>query len=594
DIVEVIDTRVPLKKAGREYQACCPFHNEKTPSFTVSPAKQFYHCFGCGAHGTALGFLMEYEHLPFPEAVEALAHTVGLEVPRQDNGRPARSRTEGEDLYALMTRCDQFYRQQLRSHAAASRAVDYLKRRGVSGEIAAEYGMGFAPPGWDNLIQAMTAGEAKPDAVRERLVTAGMVIRKDDKRTYDRFRDRIMFPIRDRRGRTIAFGGRIIDDGEPKYLNSPETPIFHKGRELYGLYEATHALRKITRLLVVEGYMDVVALAQFGVRYAVATLGTATTREHLTRLFRLTPEVVFCFDGDRAGRDAAWRALQNALPVMQEGFEIRFMFLPEGEDPDSYIRRAGREAFETAVADAQPLSSYFFDHLQDGLDMASLEGRGRLVKLAQPLLAQLPGGVFRQMMYDQLARLSGTRVETLLANRDAGPPAGSATSHRAGSPPRSRSASRRAERGSAPTRTPVRSAIQALLSHPELADQAGDPARFASLDIPGVPLLISLLETLQGNPGLSPGALLERYRENPDARHLSRLLEEASPLGATELEADFVGALAWLEAEGLKHLQERLLAQGEGQLTAAQLKLCKPVDSLSSEEKDALKQLFND
>ncbi len=590
DIVEVIDTRVPLKKAGREYQACCPFHNEKTPSFTVSPAKQFYHCFGCGAHGTALGFLMEYEHLSFPEAVEALAHTVGLEVPRQDDGRGPRPTKQGEDLYALMGRCDEFYRQQLRQHPAAGRAVDYLKARGVSGEIAAEYGMGFAPPGWDNLIQAMTAGEAQAEALRERLVTAGMVIRKDEKRCYDRFRERIMFPIRDRRGRTIAFGGRIIDEGEPKYLNSPETPIFHKGRELYGLYEATRALRKIERLLVVEGYMDVVALAQFGVRYAVATLGTATTREHLTRLFRLTPEVVFCFDGDRAGRDAAWRALQNALPVMQEGFEIRFLFLPEGEDPDSYIRREGREAFEAAVGEARPLSEYFFDHLQAGLDMDSLEGRGRLVKLARPLLQQLPEGVFRQMMVDRLARLSGTAAAGLLTGAGSRPQ----TRPEGRTPPPRRAASHAGPAPGAGPRTPVRAAIQALLAQPKLAARAGDPARFAHLDIPGVPLLVSLLETLQGNPELSPGALLERYRDDPHARHLSRLLEAATPLGEAELEADFLGSLGWLENEELKHLQERLLARGEHQLSPALLKLCKPVDSLSSEEKAALKQLFNE
>ncbi len=342
DIVEVIDGRVPLKKTGREYTACCPFHNEKTPSFTVSPTKQFYHCFGCGAHGTAIGFLMEYEHLSFPESVEELARLAG--VPMEYEGpspnEPVR-RKKDESLYDLLAKVDQYYRQQLRQHPQSRRAVDYLKQRGVSGEIAAEFGLGFAPPGWDNLERQL----GQSAEVREKLVSTGMLIKKDSGGSYDRFRDRIMFPIRDRRGRTIAFGGRILPDNQEKgdkppakYLNSPETPLFHKGQELYGLYEARQALRDITRLMVVEGYMDVVALAQYGIRYAVATLGTATTEEHLHKLFRLTPEIVFCFDGDRAGREAAWRALNNALPVMREGRQIRFMFLPDGEDPDSYVR----------------------------------------------------------------------------------------------------------------------------------------------------------------------------------------------------------------------------------------------------------------
>jgi len=352
DIVEIIDSRVPLKKKGKEYSACCPFHNEKTPSFTVSQNKQFYHCFGCKANGSAIGFLMEYEHLSFPDAIEELARSQGIDVPYEGGQRPDPEAKKAQtDLYDLMQEADQFYQKQLRQHALSEQAVNYLKERGLSGEVAKIFGIGFAPDGWDNLLKALGTTPEHEKA----LVTAGMLIQKDNGKCYDRFRDRIMFPIRDRRGRCIAFGGRILpkeqpNDKDAKYLNSPETPLFHKGRELYGLYEARQALRDIPRLMVVEGYMDVVALAQFEVRYAVATLGTATTPDHLQRLFQLTSEVVFCFDGDRAGKEAAWRALQTCLPEMRDGRETRFMFLPDGEDPDSYIRKIGKEAFELEIS----------------------------------------------------------------------------------------------------------------------------------------------------------------------------------------------------------------------------------------------------
>ncbi|HHH89105.1 MAG TPA: DNA primase, partial [Aliiroseovarius sp.] len=400
DIVELIDSRVPLKKAGREYTACCPFHNEKTPSFTVSPDKQFYHCFGCGAHGTAVGFLMEYEHLDFPEAIEELARQAGLEVPREGGDADSRPRRQNTELYTLLAQADHFYQQQLRQHPQAARAVDYLKQRGLSGQTAAEFGIGFAPPGWDNLLRQL----GNSPALQAQLVTSGMLIRKDDGKCYDRFRDRIMFPIRDARGRCIGFGGRILPDAAEaenaeksgkkpaKYLNSPETPLFHKGRELYGLFEARRALRRISRLLVVEGYMDVVALAEAGIRYAVATLGTATTADHLQRLFRLCNEVVFCFDGDRAGREAAWRALENALPVMQDGRQIRFLFLPEGEDPDTQVKKIGAADFEAAIEAAMPFSEFFFSRLKQPLDMEHLDGRAQLVSQARPLLDKLPAG----------------------------------------------------------------------------------------------------------------------------------------------------------------------------------------------------------
>ena len=577
DIVEVIDARVPLKKAGREYTACCPFHNEKTPSFTVSPNKQFYHCFGCGAHGTAVGFLMEYEHLSFPEAIEELARQLGLEVPYEGPAsREPQQRPRNDNLYDLLAQSDRYYRRQLRQHVQATRAVDYLKQRGLSGEIAAEFGLGFAPPGWDNLQSELGNTAERQD----QLVTSGMLIRKDDGNCYDRFRDRIMFPIRDRRGRTIAFGGRILPDTQEsgakapaKYLNSPETPLFHKGQELYGLYEARQALRDIPRLLVVEGYMDVVALAQYGIRYAVATLGTATTQEHLNRLFRLTPEVVFCFDGDRAGRDAAWRALNNALPIMREGRQIRFMFLPEGEDPDSQVRAVGKAGFEAAIDQALTFSEFFFQHLGKLADTNSIDGRAQLVEQARPLLNLLPPGVFRHMMTEQLARLARlepAELDALLTRKDqaATSKPGSATS-RTGRPPR----------GAKPL-SPVRQALMRLLYSPELAQSAGDPQRFADLAIPGIELLIKVLEILQENPNLNSSALLERWRGNEHGPHLEKLATWQPEVSTTEsLEQEFHGALAQLDRQRLEHRYDFLLARSNQ-------------GALAPEEKRELQELF--
>ena len=404
DIVDVIDARVPLKKAGREYKACCPFHNEKTPSFTVSQVKQFYHCFGCGAHGSAISFLMDYEHMEFVEAVEDLAHMAGLDVPREAAAGPA-TQSPTQPLYALLEEVSRYYRQQLRSHPQAARAIDYLKQRGLTGDIAARFDIGFAPPGWDNLARAL-GGDA---ASRAALLETGLLIeRPDGGGVYDRFRDRIQFPIRDRRGRTIGFGGRVLGNDSPKYLNSPESSIFHKGRELYGLYEARKAVRHLERILVVEGYMDVVALAQFDINYAVATLGTSTTPDHLERLYRTVPEVVFCFDGDRAGRAAAWRALENALPVLTDGREARFLFLPEGEDPDTLVRKTGKDEFENLITHSVHLSDFLFDHLSSQVDTASIDGRARLVDLARPLLSRLPDSIFRQLMLERLAQIART------------------------------------------------------------------------------------------------------------------------------------------------------------------------------------------
>ncbi|MDO3385305.1 DNA primase [Gilvimarinus sp. SDUM040013] len=411
DIVEVVDHRVKLKKTGKNYAACCPFHDEKTPSFTVSPDKQFYYCFGCGASGNAVGFIMDYERIAFPEAVEQLSHVCGLEVPREE-ATPAQSKQERQRkrLYALLELANDFYREQLRSHPGRDKAVNYLKGRGLNGHIARDYGIGYAPPGWDNLLKALgTSSDDKRD-----LQTAGMLIQPEgSERSYDRFRLRIMFPIRDTRGRVIGFGGRVLGDDKPKYLNSPETPVFHKGQELYGLHEARQAYRELPRLLVVEGYMDVVSLAQFGLRYGVATLGTACSQDHLERAFRYTGEVVFCFDGDSAGRRAATRALESALPVMTDGRQVKFLFLPEGEDPDTLIRQVGAEKFEAMIAMAVPLEDYLFDAAAEGINIQTMEGRAHFSKRAAPLLAKLPKGVFKELMFDSLANRTGLQRATL-------------------------------------------------------------------------------------------------------------------------------------------------------------------------------------
>src|SRR3984885_14190559 len=415
NIVEVIGLRVPLKKAGREYRACCPFHNEKTPSFWVSPEKQFYHCFGCGAHGTALGFLIEHDRLPFPEAVEELAQALGLTVPHEGGSAPPPKRNES--LFDLMEKVARFYATTLETNP---RALAYLAGRALEPQTLKRFSIGYAPDSWNEVLRRFGAGEE----ARQQLSECGLIIERDSdaaaprsaERHYDRFRDRIMFPIRDARGRVIAFGGRIIDAGEPKYLNSPETVLFHKGRELYGLYEVRRARANLTRLIVVEGYMDTVRLHQAGIDYAVATLGTATTAEHLKRLFRLSAAVVFAFAGDRAGRAAAWRALQQALPEAREGREIRFLFLPEGQDPDSLVGAEGREAFEQRVSGAVPLSEYLVRELSEQSELSSADGRARCAASARPLFPKVAAGVYRELLLERLAQvvgLSAARLEEL-------------------------------------------------------------------------------------------------------------------------------------------------------------------------------------
>ncbi len=531
DIVDVINRRVPLKKAGREFQACCPFHDEKTPSFTVSPQKQFYHCFGCGAHGSAIGFLMEYDNLGFVETVEELAESIGIEVPREGGDE------QGPDLrplYGIMEEASRWYQHQLRHHERAPAAVDYLKSRGLTGEIAARFHIGYAPPGWDNLLS--TLGQDK--TATRRLAECGLIIEQDNKR-YDRFRDRIVFPIHDTRGRVIGFGGRVLGDDKPKYLNSPETPLFHKGRELYGLYEARRANTKLQRLLVVEGYMDVVALAQFGIDNAVATLGTATTQEHLELIFRTCSEVAFCFDGDRAGRDAGWKALLTTLPIMRDGREVRFLFLPEGEDPDSLVRKEGREGLEQRLEQALPLSKFLFQQLTAQVKMETIDGRAHLAELAKPLLERLPSGLFRRMMYQHLEQLVGIRDRQL--ERAGGAP-GKPTQPAVSNP---------AFRSQRPT--PIRLAIALLLDNPHLIDVVEEvDDSWQAWDTTGTRILSQLIEIIRTQPTLKKAALLERWRDSEHFAHLNKLAQYTFDLPEMDQGTELRDALVKLNSQFLK------------------------------------------
>jgi DNA primase len=519
DIVEVIERRVPLKKAGREYQARCPFHDEKTPSFTVSPQKQFYHCFGCGAHGSAIGFMMNYEGLEFVDAVEELARMAGLQVPREAAAATARP---SAGLYDLLAEAADWYQAQLKQ---TPQAIDYLKQRGLSGEVAARFGVGYAPAGWDGLIRQLGTDEGRLKLLQK----AGM-LSQGKGGSYDKFRDRIMFPIHDRRGRVIAFGGRALGEDGPKYLNSPETELFHKGRELYGLYLARKSQAKLEQILVVEGYMDVVALAQFGIGNCVATLGTATTGDHAELLFRAADEVVFCFDGDRAGRQAAWRALEATLPRLRDGRQARFLFLPEGEDPDSLVRSKGREAFEALLGAAQPLSEYFFDHFTAAVDMASIDGRARLVGLAKPQLEQIPQGVFRDMMFERLETLARHKVETKAPGRDAAPKPAPAAAP-------------------ATQRTAMRLALAHLVQNPALALTVDNMDAFAGCDLAGFEIYRELVDFCARSPNMTTAQLLELWHDHPAQSHLNKLATWTLQGDEKNLAREFLDAIRGLELQ---------------------------------------------
>ncbi|HEY6644035.1 DNA primase [Povalibacter sp.] len=540
DIVELIGSRLPLKKHGKEFKACCPFHGEKTPSFTVVPDKGFYHCFGCGAHGTALGFLMDHDHLGFVEAVEDLAARVGLDVPHEDGGTAVRAAAPSDALFAALDKAAALFRQELLS---SDRGKDYFKARGLTGDTASTFSLGYAPDSWDFVLRHLGTS----DADRLKLQQVGLTIEREKRPGvntatgyYDRFRDRVMFPIRDARGRTIGFGGRVLDKGEPKYLNSPETELFHKGRELYGLYEARQASRTLTRIMVVEGYMDVVRLHQAGITYAVATLGTATTPEHLQRVFRICNELIFCFDGDRAGRAAAWRALENSLSQIRDGRQIRFLFLPDGHDPDSLVGEEGREAFEARLQTALPLSEYFLNHITAQVDIQTVDGRAQLAELARPLLDRIPEGVYRELMSEEVAKL--VRIDASRLNAVQGRETQS--QQRPQETLRPRIPPTPGGRGSV-----VRQAIRTLVHYPEIALKAPSSEGLEGIERPGIPLLIELLNELQENPCANTAALLERWRGRPDFDPLFKLASSEYPVDAAGAARELNDALAQLFPE---------------------------------------------
>lgn len=612
DIVDVVSSRVQLKKTGKNLSACCPFHKEKSPSFTVSPDKQFYYCFGCGAGGNALGFIMDHDNLDFPQAVEELARAAGMEVPREEGRRGQKPRQPTDSpLYPLLDAAAEFYRQALRAHPTRKAAVDYLKGRGLSGEIARDFGLGFAPPGWDNLLKHLGA-----DTLQQKvMIDAGLLIENAESgKRYDRFRDRVMFPIRDSRGRVIAFGGRVLGDDKPKYLNSPETPVFHKGQELYGLFEARKHNRNLDEIIVVEGYMDVIALAQQGLRNAVATLGTATSEEHLKRLFRVVPSVLFCFDGDQAGRKAAWRALESTLSSLQDGRRARFLFLPEGEDPDSLVRAEGTDAFQARIHQhAQSLGDYFFEQLSNEADPRSLEGKAHMATLAAPLIEQIPGANLRQLMRNRLKEITGLdpqQMEQLaqsapapsvpdydpgydydamasytpdfgdLHQPDYGPAQqeqrpwtpnkgggkkqwdGKPWDKKGGKPWQ-----RDGQRGEAPPRVPAPvepptlSALRTLLHHPLLAGKVEDAGHFADEKQLYSQLLVALIEAVQKNPRLSSMQLIARWHGTEQGRLLRALAEKEWLIDADNLEQQFFDTITSLSARQRERSLEHLISK---------------------------------
>jgi DNA primase len=553
DIVDLIDSRVTLrKKTGSNFFACCPFHQEKNPSFSVSQTKQFYYCFGCGAHGNAIDFLLQYDRLNFPEAIEMLAQQAGMEVPRQAGSAYSSEKVASQKtLYDLLEQVARFYQNQLRLPLAEA-AVDYLKQRGVSGAIAKDFGIGFVQESWDAVLQQFEKNKMQ-------LFEAGMLIKKDDGGYYDRFRDRIMFPIQDRRGRVIGFGGRIIDKGEPKYLNSPETPIFQKGHELYGLYQALQANRQLTRVMVVEGYMDVIALFQHEITYAVATLGTATSAHHLERLFRHTSEIIFCFDGDTAGKTAAWRALQVTLPLMHDGVQVRFMFLPDGEDPDSLVRKIGKDKFEEEIAKASTISDFFFQTLTTQADVASTDGRARFVKLAMDHLKQIPAGVFHEMMLEELARRARIDLDKI-SPRETPAPQRYASAPLAAKPP-----------------SALRLAITLLIHEPSLVKHLSGPLPL--LDINGFELLVQIIAIANSHPDITTGALLERWRDKSEWEMLNKLAHWQHNIPETGLQHEFIGSIKQLHKLAQEQSIEQLLSKAA-------------LAELSREEKEMLSELI--
>ncbi len=620
DIVDVVNSRVPLKKTGKSHKACCPFHEEKSPSFTVAQDKQFYYCFGCGAGGNALSFIMEFDRIDFLPAVELLAKNVGMEIPREAVANP-KAKQHRDDLYSVVTEADNFYRQKLRS-AEAKPAVEYLKGRGLTGKIAAQFGIGYAPQGWDNLLKVAGTSEEKVKL----LADSGMlVVKPEEKKQYDRFRHRIMFPIRDQRGRTLGFGGRVLDDSTPKYLNSPETPIFHKGRELYGLYEARQALKEIPYLLMVEGYMDVIALAQFGIHNAVATLGTALTENHLQKLFRYTSEIVFCFDGDSAGRRAASRSLDIALPEMRDGVTAKFLFLPEGEDPDTMVRNLGAEKFQTQIQNATPLSEFLFEEMAEGIDIETGEGKAKLSKLIAPKINQIPAGVFKQLMLEELSRKTSIAVDDLKtyvgshATKASQPIEPSPTYNEESSPQNWEPAPVPAEddygvselspieKTSKIRLTPIKHLTALLINHPQLAEHVDSTKLLDSSSDSDTQLFLKLLNVVQSNPQYKPSHIFAYWHGTYSGSQETQILQD---LAASELyhppsgtgrddNQEFCDALSHVLKEAFYQLPANEKAThllGEEKLNESQIKqlhrlrLELPADEKSAVLKEQIKQ----
>ncbi|TXL17836.1 DNA primase [Methylococcaceae bacterium HT3] len=516
DIVDLVDSYVPLKKSGSSYVARCPFHTEKTPSFAVTRNKQLYHCFGCGVGGNAISFLMDYSHLDFVEALEGLADFVGVSVPRESGGTPVKKNNTSE-VFQVLEQVAGFYIQQLRENETAKAAVAYLKSRGLSGEVAQEFQLGYAPDRWDALLKRFNA---------QQLIDAGLAISKESGSVYDRFRGRVVFPIRDRRGRVLGFGGRVLDDSLPKYLNSPETTVFHKGREVYGLYELLAKNSKPERIIVVEGYMDVIALAQFGVGYAVATLGTATSKEHLELLFRFTSEVVFCFDGDKAGREASWRAVLSAFPSLRDGRQVKIMRMPMGVDPDTFVRDRGLQEFEHGVMSAQALSEFFFERLSNGLNLDGMEGRASLVNKAKAYLQTLPNGVFQELMLEKLKALSKIDKLDFLEK------------------PTTLKHLRHKQQQEDTKLSPIRLAITLLLQNPALIIEfEKKQVQWPMLDFPGIALLKKIVEIIEQHPDINLPRLLEHFRGKDEEKYIKIMMNHDFCISGDEIAEEFSGAI---------------------------------------------------
>ena len=552
EIIDVVERYVPLKKAGANYVACCPFHNEKTPSFSVSPSKQFYHCFGCGAHGSAISFVMEHQGLNFPEAVEELAKSIGLPVPQETTQREQDARAaQVAGLPETMQQALRYYREQLK---LSDPAIQYFKGRGVSGDIAAKFGLGYAPEGWQNL------GAVFPDyATSTALVETGLIVENDEGRRYDRFRDRVMFPILNARGNVIGFGGRVLGEGEPKYLNSPETTLFQKGQELYGLFQARNAIRNTGRVLVVEGYMDVVALVQHGIEYAVATLGTATTPVHVQKLLRAADEIIFCFDGDKAGRRAAWRAVENSLGALTDTARLLFLFLPEGEDPDSYVRQVGKEAFEISYSNALTLSQFLFKEITRDINLTTDEGRAKLVQTAKPLIEKIAAPTLQLMLRKRLAELTGlsaAELTSLLPQASAAP---------------TRAPKVKARR--APSLS--RQLLRMVLLRPDLARAAAmEPLDEQNVEAQALRDVLNLIA--QQAHINTHAAILEALRGEPVETLLAEVAGEALAWDeAFDVAQEFNGALAQVRAQARQKRIDHLLGLAKTQ-------------ALSPEQKQAL------